>query len=105
MYKPLPENVTIKNSSIHGLGLYAKERIPGEFNLGVTHIKDTRFENDFIRTPLGGFFNHSEKPIEINHGDRIAQLILEKVSVLPLEEIKELETTQRGENGFGSTGI
>ena len=50
-------------------------------------------------------FNHSEKPIEINHGDRIAQLILEKVSVLPLEEIKELETTQRGENGFGSTGI
>ena len=50
-------------------------------------------------------FNHSEKPIEVHSGDRIAQLILEKVSVLPLEEIKELNATQRGENGFGSTGI
>ena len=62
MYKPLPENLTIKNSSIHGLGLYATERIPGGINLGVTHIKDARFENGFIRTPLGGFFNHSSNP-------------------------------------------
>ena len=31
-------------------------------NLGITHVKDARFENNYIRTPLGGFFNHSENP-------------------------------------------
>lgn len=50
-------------------------------------------------------FNHSDNPLEVKPGDRIAQLILEKVSVLPLEEITQLESTERGENGFGSTGI
>ncbi|KAG7902131.1 hypothetical protein KL905_000629 [Ogataea polymorpha] len=53
-------------------------------------------------------FNHSSKDFEINEGDRIAQLILEKivmaeVNELTTEQWKE-ETTERGEGGFGSTG-
>ena len=33
----------------------------GQF-LGVTHVKDDRFQDGYIRTPLGGFFNHSDEP-------------------------------------------
>tara|TARA_R100000081_G_C4668923_1_gene91499 strand:- start:192 stop:482 length:291 start_codon:yes stop_codon:yes gene_type:complete len=62
MYKPLPEFLTIKTSKIHGLGLYATKHIPKNYVIGVTHVKDSRFENGYIRTPLGGFFNHSEDP-------------------------------------------
>jgi SET domain-containing protein len=62
MYRPLPKSVTIKNSSIEGLGLFATEFIPSETDLGMTHVYDERFENGYIRLPLGGFFNHSENP-------------------------------------------
>jgi SET domain-containing protein len=30
--------------------------------LGITHVEDKRFENGYIRTPLGAFFNHSDNP-------------------------------------------
>ena len=62
MYKPLPEYLTIKQSEIHGLGLFAKEDLPIGLHIGITHVKDDRFEDGYIRTPLGGFFNHSEQP-------------------------------------------
>lgn len=62
MYKPLPICLTIKNSDIEGLGLFSVMKIPKGYNLGITHIKDDRFENGYSRTPLGGFFNHSITP-------------------------------------------
>ena len=62
MYKPLPKEVTIKKSPIEGLGLFAVEDISNGHNFGRTHVSDVRFENGFLRTPLGGFVNHSETP-------------------------------------------
>ncbi len=52
-------------------------------------------------------FNHSgTESVTIRHGDRIAQLILEKYecSVEECEEVDELDETERGAGGFGSTG-
>lgn len=37
-------------------------------------------------------------------GERVAQMWLEKVNVFEFEEVESLETTERGEGGFGSTG-
>lgn len=51
--------------------------------------------------------NHSEEPIHIMAGERIAQMIILVAAVYPLEEIepdKELGKTARGDNGYGSTG-
>jgi SET domain-containing protein len=62
MYKPLPNYLTIKTSDIEGLGLFTTEDIDNNHILGITHVSDTRFEDCYIRTPLGGFFNHSETP-------------------------------------------
>ena len=62
MYRPLPEQLTIKNSPIEGLGLFATQDIKTNSFLGVTHIRDEQFENKYIRTPLGGFYNHSNNP-------------------------------------------
>tara|TARA_B100001250_G_scaffold238372_1_gene204831 strand:- start:802 stop:1242 length:441 start_codon:yes stop_codon:yes gene_type:complete len=62
MYRPLPKQLTIKNSSIEGLGLFAAEDIKKNTFIGVTHIRDEQFENKYIRTPLGGFYNHSNDP-------------------------------------------
>jgi|TARA_R100001132_G_C3206093_1_gene51188 hypothetical protein len=59
MYKPLPESLTIKQSGIHDLGLFADQDIKKTTNLGTTHLK---IDNHIIRTPLGGFINHSNTP-------------------------------------------
>ena len=62
MYKPLPKQLTVRKSSIDGLGLYALEAIKRNSFIGVTHVRDEQFENKYIRTPIGGFYNHSNEP-------------------------------------------
>lgn len=49
--------------------------------------------------------NHGKAPFEIRRGDRIAQMVIAAVADLALEEVEELEETDRGTGGFGSTGI
>ena len=50
-------------------------------------------------------FNHGDQDFEVNMGDRIAQLILEKIDTPPVEEVQGLGETVRGVGGFGSTGV
>lgn len=50
-------------------------------------------------------FNHGDQDFHIVVGDRIAQLILERISVFPIVEVLgDLDITVRGTGGFGSTG-
>ena len=58
-YKPLPDSVTIKNSGIHGLGLFATADIDQGTLLGKIHFEHN---GETMRTPLGGFGNHSDEP-------------------------------------------
>ena len=44
-------------------------------------------------------------PIRITRGERIAQLVIQRVPVVQLLEVEELEETDRGEGGFGSSGV
>jgi len=49
-------------------------------------------------------FNFSDIDFEIKEGDRIAQLILERIYTPDVKVVPVLETTVRGDGGFGSTG-
>ena len=79
MYKALPDCVTVRESQIHGLGLFATKDIKSGSTLGISHIREKsgEFENDYIRTPLGGFINHSADPncYKANMGERIISLV------------------------------
>lgn len=46
-----------------------------------------------------------EKTIHITKGERIAQLVIQKVPVVNLVEVEELDVTDRGTGGFGSSGV
>jgi len=65
-YTPLPSCLTIQKSEIHGLGLFATEDIPEGTNLGIAHVliphAEEVFDQSYCRTPLGGFYNHSDSP-------------------------------------------
>ena len=56
-YRPLPDCLTIKSSNIEGLGLFATVDIEINTVFGVSHIL---YQDKPVRTPLGGFVNHSE---------------------------------------------
>ena len=85
-YNPLPEYLAIGPSQIHGAGILAKEDIPGEVVIGITHIYDPNFQHDYIRTPLGGFINNSNSPN--------CELIDDEN-----EDYKQLKTLQKIEQG------
>jgi SET domain-containing protein len=83
MYRPLPPYLTIKQSKINGLGLFAVEQIKKSTNIGISHVADIHFQNGYIRTPLGGFINHSNTPnCKISKEGRL-------ISIITLTDIKE----------------
>ena len=49
--------------------------------------------------------NISDQPYSINPGDRLAQMVVSEVSRVKWNEVSELNKTERGTGGFGSTGI
>lgn len=49
--------------------------------------------------------NHGDEPFIINHGDRIAQMVIAPVQQCNIREAETLPETSRGEGGFGSTGV
>jgi len=58
-YKPLAEGLRIQKSEIQGFGLFTLLFLKQGTNLGISHIK---IKDELIRTPLGGFVNHSDDP-------------------------------------------
>ena len=103
MYKPLPDSLTIKQSGINGLGLFAKEGIGQGTNLGMSHIEigDKMIHTPrlgVIRTPLGGFINHSGNAncvkVELrmtNQGKPDLKFNYKKWNLVALQDIKEGE--------------
>ena len=49
-------------------------------------------------------YNHSDWWYEVHRGDKISQLVVMPIIIPELELVDELEDTERGSNGFGSTG-
>jgi len=93
MYKPLPDSLTIKQSGINGLGLFAKEDIAQGKNLGMTHLK---LNGNLFRTPLGGFINHSNDPnivkVELQMtNERKIKFNYKKWNLVTLRDIKKGE--------------
>jgi len=61
-YRPLPKYLTIQPSKIDGLGLFTIRAIRDlDSSIGVTHVFMDE-KKQVIRTPLGGFINHSNEP-------------------------------------------
>lgn len=58
------------------------------------------------RGPIGVIlFNHSDVAFEVKTGDRVAQLIIERIMTPEVVEVESLDSTVRGAGGFGSTGL
>ena len=58
-YQALPSCLQVKHSSVAGQGIFATEDIPDTIYLGISHVV---VDDKIMRTPLGGFVNHSDNP-------------------------------------------
>ncbi len=75
-------------------------------NLGVTLVNSPGTIDADYRGEIGVIMiNHGENPFRINHGDRIAQLLIAPVTHAKLQVVDNLNPTDRGEGGFGHTGV
>jgi dUTP pyrophosphatase len=50
-------------------------------------------------------YNHTDEDFSVKTGDRVAQLILQKIAIARVKVVSALTATVRGSNGFGSTGV
>ncbi len=87
MCKPLPDSVTIKQSKVNGLGLFAQQGIAQGTNIGLSHIK---IGEEILRTPLGGFINHANEAnaVKVELRD---ERYTKKWSLVALRDIKKGE--------------
>ena len=92
MYKPLPPGLFIEESGIDGQGLYTNVKLAEGTNLGISHVEVGEL---LLRTPLGGFINHSDKPncvkIEAVTRQRVTPLYDHDFTKWDLVTIKDIE--------------
>ena len=78
-------------------GLASKKGLAPANKVGVV-------DADYRGEVMVALHNHSDKPQTIEHGERIAQLVIAPFLAVNYEEADALSDTVRGEGGFGSTG-
>jgi dUTP pyrophosphatase len=63
------------------------------------------FDSNYTGEYLVGLINLGQEDFEIKKGQKIAQLLIQKVEVCEIKEVGDLPQTNRGSGGFGSTGL
>jgi dUTP pyrophosphatase len=72
---------------------------------GVTLVNSPgTIDADYVGAVVVLLINHGDRPVRIESGQRIAQLVIAPVVQAELTEVDELPATARGAGGFGSTG-
>lgn len=85
------------------VGVYARSGLSSKEGLRPANCVGV-CDEDYTGEYIVALHNDSEVTRIVKHGDRIAQLILQKRYDMDFVEVEELEATERGAGGFGSTG-
>lgn len=116
LYACIPETITIFPGQKLMIGTGIRMAIPSGYfggiyarsGLSVKHgIRPATcvsvIDSDYRGEVFVPLLNEGEHSYEIHPGDRIAQIVFQKYGVFEMEEVEELDTTERGSGGFGST--
>lgn len=89
----------------HGYEIQVRPRSGLAFKHGIT-VPNTpgTIDSDYRGELKVLLINHGTETFTIARGDRVAQLVLAPVTQAQWVEVDELDTTERGGGGFGSTG-
>jgi dUTP pyrophosphatase len=74
--------------------------------LNVKHgiISDGLVDSGYTGSIVAKLYNLSDEPYIVKEGDKITQIVFQKIEKPTFEEVEEFEETERGNGGFGSSG-
>lgn len=90
-------------SAQYGAFVFARSGLSIKHGIGLLNSVGV-IDSDYRGEIKVGIINQIQEPYTIQPGERIAQLVVMPVSVMPVEEAADLDETERGAGGFGSTG-
>lgn len=111
-------SITLKKSEKITLRTAVSVKLPSENSVGLIFMRSGLafkhglclvngvgvIDSDYTGELLVKIFNNSNEDYCFNHGDRIAQLVVSKFEFCDIVEVCSISSTDRGSNGFGSTG-
>ena len=86
-----------------GAFIFPRSSVSSKFGVSLANcvgVVDSDYRGE-IKVPL---INHSSEPYTVNNGDRIAQMVIMPVELPAFIQSDDLDETERGDGGFGSTG-
>ena len=84
-YQALPEGLFVSESPVAGQGLFSRKDLAVGTKLGLSHII---LHDEIIRTPLGGFINHSDNPNCAKYEYENGRYFIEVIKPIgPMEEL------------------
>lgn len=111
------EDVTIEPGQRHPVATGFRVAIPEGYEIQVRPRSGLAFKHGITVPNTPGtidsdyrgelkvlLINHGPDPFEVKRGERVAQLVPAAVTLASFEEVDELDDTDRGAGGFGSTG-
>jgi dUTP pyrophosphatase len=102
-FKVIPTGIAIALPDGYEAQIRGRSGNAAKYGISVVHGVGT-IDADY-RGELGVILiNHGQDDFVINHGDRIAQMIIAKCERAEWEQVEELDETERAHGGFGSTG-
>jgi dUTP pyrophosphatase len=100
----IPTGIAI--SIPHGYEAQVRPRSGLALNYGISMVNTPgTIDSDYRGEIHVILINFGDKPFTINRGDRIGQIVFNKIEIPEIIEVENLEETKRGESGFGSTGL
>ena len=99
----IPTGLSVAFSMDYEIQIRPRSGLAAKNNVSVLNTPGT-IDSDYRGEIKVIIYNHGNEKFIVNNGDRIAQMILNPVLKMELEETLDLPNTNRGKSGFGSTG-
>lgn len=90
-------------SADYGAFVFARSGLAIKHGIGLLNSVGV-IDSDYRGEIKVGVINQIAEPYTIEPGERIAQMVILPVSMMPVTEVEQLDETARGAGGFGSTG-
>ena len=112
LYAREPQIIYAKESAVFDTGVHIELPpdtvgfLKSKSGLNVKHgiASEGVIDEGYTGSIVAKLFNNSDKDYLVNKGDKITQLVILPVIKPELEEVEEFSETERGNNGFGSSG-
>ncbi len=99
----VPTNISVEIPLGYEIQVRPRSGLAANHSIGILNSPGT-IDSDYRGEVKIIIMNFGKEDFKISKGDRIAQLIVSKVYTAKIEEVKDLNSSHRGEGGFGHTG-